>query len=107
LKHFELNYGKLSSGNNEIDDFLRNNYCKSTRLEEIIEWTPHDRLKNITHIVDKKSSEVHTISWLNGYIYNWNKDKLTWNRKNKLKVTLIYFEKLNDLCYNKVNFLRL
>ena len=98
LNHFQLNYNESPSGNNEIDEILKDNYCNSTNLEELIEWIPYNEFKGITNIVNGKSSGLYSATWLNSYICNWNKDELKWSQEFKnLKVTLISFENPDDL----------
>jgi hypothetical protein len=103
LNHFQLNYGEFPSENDYINNILEDNYCESILSEELIEWIPYNKFKDITYITYEESLKLYSASWLNGDICNWNKDKLTWNRENKdMKVTLIYFENLdgfnNYLC---------
>ena len=107
LNHYQLNYGESPSGSNEIDKIIKDRYCESRSPRELIEWTPYDEFKDITHIVSEKSSKLYSASWLNGsHICYWDEDKLTWNRKNKgLKVMLIHFENLDDFDIYKVSYL--
>jgi hypothetical protein len=98
LKYFQLNYGEFPSGSNDIDHFLKVNYCKSRSPEEIIEWIPYNEFKNITHIA--VNEETYNAVWSKGCISDWDKIKFSWNRASEnLVVTLINFKDLEDL-YN-------
>ena len=48
--HFDSIYGKNPSGNHEIDEILKNNYCKSKNFEELIEWIPYNEFNQVTFI---------------------------------------------------------
>jgi hypothetical protein len=96
LNHFQSNYGEFLSENNDINDFLKDNYCESESPKDLIEWIPYNEFKNIevvTHFTDEGSSKLYSAIWLNGYICDWNENNLNWNREiNNLGVILINFE---------------
>jgi hypothetical protein len=96
LSHFQLNYGESPSGNNEIDEILKDYYCESRLPKDLIEWIPYNEFKNIEYITYEGYSKFYSAIWLNGYISHWNKNNLNWGREIKnLKVTLINFEDLD------------
>ncbi|GBB99143.1 hypothetical protein RclHR1_03430004 [Rhizophagus clarus] len=107
LNYFQLNYGESPSENNEIDKFLRNNYCESNSSEELIEWIPYNELK-IINFANEELSKLYGAIWPKGYIIDWNKNEVCWNRESKnlrlTQVTLINFEDLNDLLYHIIIF---
>jgi hypothetical protein len=91
LNHFQLNYGENPSGNSDIDHFLKDNYCGSRSPEELIEWIPYNKLKDIINIAISKYYNAK-------YRVRDNLD---------LKVILIEFEYIDDLLNYKykVSFL--
>ncbi|GBC09842.1 hypothetical protein RclHR1_09150013 [Rhizophagus clarus] len=104
LKHFELNYGKSPSRNNEIDKILKDNYCESNSSKELIEWIPYSEFKFI-NFANQELSKLYGAIWPNGYIIDWNKVKVCWSRNMKVtRVTLINFEDLKDLLYHIIIF---
>ncbi|RIA97396.1 hypothetical protein C1645_814102 [Glomus cerebriforme] len=106
LKHFQFNYGEFPSENNEIDNFLKDIYCKIEKSKELIEWIPYNELEKITFI-DEESSKLYYASWSNGYICDWNENKLNWSRKIKEnQVLLKNFENLEDLFKQNVSFFK-
>ena len=106
LNHFQINYGKSPSGIDKIDKILKDNYSESRKTDELVKWIPYNEFKDITNIVNEESFGLCSAIWYNGYISNWNKDKLNWNREfEDLKVTLMSFENSDDLfSYVKVSF---
>ena len=99
--HFKLNYGEFPSGNNDIDKILKDNYCDSKSLGELIEWIPYNEFK-ITDIFNEESLKLYNAIWSNGYICDWSKDKLNWNRSPLKVVTLMNFDGLNNIL-NHIN----
>ncbi|GBC46116.2 kinase-like domain-containing protein [Rhizophagus irregularis DAOM 181602=DAOM 197198] len=87
LNHFQLNYGEFPSKNNDIDNFLKNNYCESRLSEEFIEWIPYNEFEDIKYT----RSEIFNAVWLKGCICDWDKDKFSWNRKIR-KVIAVKFK---------------
>jgi hypothetical protein len=81
LNHFQLNYGENPSGSNGIDQFLKDNYCESRSPEELIEWIPYNKLKDISNTDITKYG------------------KTTYYMKNNLNLTvmLMKFENLDGL----------
>ncbi|RGB36869.1 kinase-like domain-containing protein [Rhizophagus diaphanus] len=110
LNHFQLNYGEFSSGNDEIDMILENNYCKSRSPGELIEWIPYDEFTNIVHTADDKNNalwlkgcicnwdkELYGAIWLNGCVCYWNSNNPNWDRIKNLKVILVNSEDLGHI----------
>ncbi|RIA97389.1 hypothetical protein C1645_732460 [Glomus cerebriforme] len=97
LKHFELSYGEFPSGENEIDKFLKDNYCESQSEEEIIEWIPYDKLKVIANAIN---NDLDVATYSVGYILFWDKYMYNWNRKKDCTLTIKRVESLDDLFTN-------
>lgn len=92
LIQFQLNYGEYPSGNNDIDNFLKENCCESKAIEEFIEWIPYNEFEDITYITIEEDS---SIKYYTAKLY-----------ENRVRLTLMEFENLNDLLNyeNKVSF---
>ncbi|CAB5362108.1 unnamed protein product [Rhizophagus irregularis] len=94
LNHFQLNYGEFPSGNDEIDNILKDHYYDSISPKELIEWIPFNEFREIVLTADNK--EIYNALWSKGCIYDWDEDKLSWIREVK-KVTLVNFKcSIND-----------
>ncbi|RIB22931.1 kinase-like domain-containing protein [Gigaspora rosea] len=55
-----------TSGNKDIDEYIKRFSFKATRYEEVIEWIPFDRLDNIQTMNRKKSDSEVFSNWLDG-----------------------------------------
>src|SRR5260364_342973 len=58
-----------TSGNNDIDNCIKEFQLKATKYENVIEWIPFNRLDNIQSRGDK-----FLATWLDGKRYVKNKD---------------------------------
>jgi hypothetical protein len=104
LTHFSFNYGNFLSENNEINNILKDNYCKSNKISEFIEWIPHESFIDITFINQGGFSKVYSALWPNNCIYEWNQIKLEWKRCNGYKNVALKI--LENSCYNISGFLQ-
>ncbi|RIB11392.1 kinase-like domain-containing protein [Gigaspora rosea] len=55
-----------TSGNNEIDNFIREAQKESEYHNKIIEWIPFDRLENIKKIGEGGFGTVYSANWIDG-----------------------------------------
>src|ERR1051325_7268531 len=46
-KRFQNDFNKWTSGNEEIDEFIQNCQLNATCFEEVLEWIPYEKFKNI------------------------------------------------------------
>jgi len=86
-KRFQQNFGKWTSGNEHIDKFIQEIQLEARDENEVMEWIPYDRLRNIQYFVKGGFSTNYKAIWLDGYIVNWNFIKQDWKRHfNSLEV---------------------
>ncbi|RIA90108.1 kinase-like domain-containing protein [Glomus cerebriforme] len=84
-KRFEQNFDKWTSGNEHVDKFIRESQ-KARNYEEILEWIPYDRLRNIEYLAKGGFSTIYKAIWLDGNIHYWRDKKQKWKRgRNKLE----------------------
>ncbi|CAG8788424.1 1382_t:CDS:1, partial [Acaulospora morrowiae] len=58
---FEITQG-WTSGNNDIDDYIKEIQLKTTEYEHVIEWIPFDRLYNLQKVDESRLQAL----WLDG-----------------------------------------
>ena len=61
---------------------LKDNYCKSNKVDELIEWIPYTSFIDITFIKKGGFSTVYSAFWLNNNIYEWDNIESEWIRFN-------------------------
>ncbi len=79
-KIFQQEFSKWTSGNEHIDKFIQDTQLKARNIDEIIEWIPHNRLRNIQYLAKGGFSTIYKAIWLNGYIVSWNGINKHWQR---------------------------
>ncbi|PKY49187.1 kinase-like protein [Rhizophagus irregularis] len=105
LNHFRFNYGEFPSGNDEIDNILKDNYCESNKISELIEWIPYNLFIDISYINQGGFSKVYSALWLNNNIYEWDHiESLEWKRHSGYRKVVL--KVLESSCYNISGFLQ-
>jgi hypothetical protein len=79
-KHFQQDFNKWTSGNKEIDEFIRNFQLNATNANEVLEWIPYDRFENIEYLAEGGFGTVYKAKWIDGYINSWDINQNKWNR---------------------------
>jgi hypothetical protein len=79
-KHFQQDFNKWTSGNKEIDGFIQNFQLNATCSEEVLEWIPYYKFKNIKYLAKGGFGTVHEAIWIDGNIHYWNISQNKWDR---------------------------
>ncbi|RIB20091.1 kinase-like domain-containing protein, partial [Gigaspora rosea] len=85
---FESNFQKWTSGNETIDNFIRETQLSATNKFNYLEWIPFSSL-NVIELIGKGGfSEVHSAIWIDGPRTKWNARKKVWERYSNVKVAI-------------------
>ncbi|RHZ86534.1 hypothetical protein Glove_50g61 [Diversispora epigaea] len=84
-KRFQEEFHKWTSDDKEIDVFIQQIQLMTNNYEEVIEWIPFDRLKNVVYFAKGGFSTIYKALWLDGYIDSWNYKEKNWKRKSQRK----------------------
>jgi hypothetical protein len=79
-KHFQQDFNKWTSGNKEIDEFIQNLQLNANCIEEILEWIPYKKFRDIEFLAKGGFGTVHKAIWIDGYIHNWDISQKKWKR---------------------------
>ncbi len=79
-KHFEDNFGKWTSKNDKLDEFLQDIQRNANNPDKVMEWIPYDRLLILKYIAEGGFGTVHFAIWLNGPVDYWNVNYKKWKR---------------------------
>ncbi|POG69411.1 hypothetical protein GLOIN_2v1842400, partial [Rhizophagus irregularis DAOM 181602=DAOM 197198] len=73
--YLKANFPNWTSGNNDIDNLIKN--CQSETLipSVIIEWIPYSNLQNIKYLTKGGFSEIYTAYWIDRQYREWNSKK--------------------------------
>jgi hypothetical protein len=78
-KRFQQNFDKWTSGNEHVDRFIRESQM-GRNYDEVLEWIPYNRLRNIQYLAKGGFSTIYKAIWLDGNIYYWRDKKQKWKR---------------------------
>ena len=77
---FQQDFSKWASGNELIDKFIQNAQLNARNSQEVIEWIPYSRLRNIQYLTKGGFSTIYKAIWLDGKIDSWDSKKKQWSR---------------------------
>jgi hypothetical protein len=86
--YLKENFSNWTSGNNDIDNLIKNCQMESLRPDLIVEWIPYSNLENIKYLTKGGFSEIYTADWINGCYNEWDSKSLQLIRGSTLKVIL-------------------
>ena len=61
-----LNFKNWTSGNEELDKFIRHTQCTAKSYLSYLEWIPRERFENINYIGSGSLSDVYSAIWKDG-----------------------------------------
>ena len=90
-KRFQQNFKNWTSGNNDIDKFIKDSQLSTHSwddLLEALEWIPYDRFYDIKYIAEGEFGKVYRTNWIDGPIDEWDGENQNWKRDQNKSVTL-------------------
>ncbi|RIA84043.1 kinase-like domain-containing protein [Glomus cerebriforme] len=90
--HLQKEFSCWTSGNKEVDEFIKFQQIKAKKSGDLIEWIPYDKLSNIKYITQGGFSKIYSAIWLDGLIQGWSFEQKQWKRFGKTKVALKVLE---------------
>ena len=81
-KRFQKDFDKWTSGNNHVDKFIQESQL-NRNYDEVLEWIPYNRLRNIQYLAKGGFSTIYKAIWLDGNIRKWSYDEGKWTRHNR------------------------
>ncbi|CAB4408576.1 unnamed protein product [Rhizophagus irregularis] len=70
--YLKYNFSNWTSGNNVIDNLIKNCQMETIRPNVIIEWIPYNNLENIKYLTKGGFSEIYTAKWIDGRYEKWD-----------------------------------
>jgi hypothetical protein len=113
VKNFQQNFKNWTSGNNNIDEFIRDIQLSAHKdVREALEWIPNNKFNNVKCITKNR----YIANWIDGNIINWDNSIQDWKREgqnmivelevlnNPKNITLEFIDKVRYIPYNYLNF---
>ncbi|CAB4437986.1 unnamed protein product [Rhizophagus irregularis] len=70
--YLKENFSNWTSGNNDIDNLIKQCQIKALSPYNIVEWIPYNNLQNIKYLTKGGCSEIYTADWIDGCYEEWN-----------------------------------
>ncbi|EXX72040.1 Skm1p [Rhizophagus irregularis DAOM 197198w] len=86
--YLKYNFSNWTSGNNIVDNLIKNCQMETIMPNVIIEWIPYNNLENIKYLTKGGFSEIYKASWINGYYKEWDSKEQQLMRFGRLQVIL-------------------
>lgn len=87
-KRFKDNFQNWTSGNNELDQFIRNTQTNTSVPLMFLEWIPFDKFEKITEIGKGGFGVVYKATWDLGPKTFWDDNRKTWIREGEKLIAL-------------------
>src|SRR5437763_3907325 len=73
--YLKANFPNWTSGNDDIDNLIRECQLETLNPQKVIEWIPYDKLQNIKYLTEGGCSKIYTAKWTGGCYNDWNPKK--------------------------------
>jgi len=80
---FQQNFLNWTSGNEFIDKFIQESQLNAQNKNQVLEWIPYNRFKDIEYLDKGGFSTIYKAIWMDGYIVGWSNDEGNWIRHNE------------------------
>jgi len=91
--HLQSLFDTWTSGNEIIDDFIRQCQQLSSLPDCILEWIPFDQFEDVEKLTEGGFSSIYTATWTRGYICDYDENKKEFIR---LENQLVVLKSLNN-----------
>ena len=79
--YLKANFSNWTSGNDNIDNLIRECQMKTLDPEKVVEWIPYNNLQNIKYLTKGGCSKIYTADWIGGACYEWDSKKQQFTRE--------------------------
>jgi hypothetical protein len=113
----KINFRNWTSGNPNIDEFIRNTQLKAKENMDYLEWIEFDQFELVKNINKRGAfSSIYSAVWMEGPRWNLDEEADVWNRNGPVKVILKrldnsqnmsqeFIEQVSFICYKHINIL--
>ncbi|GES75042.1 kinase-like domain-containing protein [Rhizophagus clarus] len=94
--YLKESFSNWTSGNDVIDNLIRECQMKVITPEMIPEWIPYNNLRNIEYLTKGGFSEIYEATWIDGYFIEWDSKKQRLVRFGSHEVVLKRLENVEN-----------
>src|SRR5436305_6001677 len=95
--YLKANFPNWTSGNDDIDNLIRECQMETLEPQKVIEWIPYDNLQNIKYLTEGGCSKIYTADWINGRYFEWNSKKQQLSREYEFGVQYAVLKRLENV----------
>ncbi|KAF0531894.1 serine/threonine protein kinase [Gigaspora margarita] len=90
-RHFEENFDNWTTGDKDIDEFIKETQLKADDADQYLEWIPFSAFINVTKSDISEAGSLFTANWVRGPADTWdpNEGELI-AKRNLVKVALLF-----------------
>jgi hypothetical protein len=86
--YLKANFSNWTSGNDDIDNLIRECQMETLGPNNVIEWIPYNKLQNIKCLTKNECTEIYTADWIDGRYSEWDSKKQQLKRYGEQNVIL-------------------
>jgi len=102
-KRFDENFKNWTSGNKNIDEFIRQSQLNALSYASNLEWIPFENFQNVTYITRGGFGKIYSAEWAEGCIYSWKFENQKWRRWTNRKVALKSLDNSSNISADFIN----
>ncbi len=103
LKNYAIDHLLYRSGNKVVDDLISYTQINNSLEAKILEFVPYNQFKNIEFIAEGGFSKVYKANWMDGYIQDWNKKELNFERIGSIPIALKKLRNSRNMTSKELN----
>ncbi|POG78613.1 kinase-like domain-containing protein [Rhizophagus irregularis DAOM 181602=DAOM 197198] len=96
-QYFQQNFKNWTSGNHDVDEFIKKAQLKCNSKYKIIEWIEYDKFEDVEYLAKGGFGTVFKAVWKDGPISSWDYDNNQWKREGETKVALKCLHNSQDI----------
>ncbi|GBB90154.1 hypothetical protein RclHR1_01700017 [Rhizophagus clarus] len=102
-KYLTSQFGKWSSGDRVIDEFIQNIQLQASVPPFILEWIPPDQFEDVAYLTEGGFSKIHHAKWKRGPIMDWDEKNRKFVYEGTVDIVLKSLNEFNKRFYDEVN----
>ena len=95
--YLKANFKNWTSGNDDIDNLIRECQLETLEPDTVIEWIPYDKLQNIKYLTEGGCSKIYTAVWTGGYYIEWDSKKQQLIRQFESRSQAVVLKRLENV----------
>ncbi|POG78640.1 kinase-like domain-containing protein [Rhizophagus irregularis DAOM 181602=DAOM 197198] len=96
-RYFQQNFKNWTSGNHEVDEFIKKTQLRAKKRVQILEWIEYDKFDDVEYLAKGGFGSTFKADWKDGYILCRDYKNNQWERNGETKVALKCLHNSQDI----------